>query len=132
MRLRTSNAGAAAALALFLVFALPLIAVASSYWSTLDYTWRVWGSTRTYDNDDMNLSLTCSTTNGSSGSHYVQLWRDRTFPLSDQNLGQRTLTRKGYSNVDWYDVGSGKYFFYFEKAQDGVRVYSDDLHMYSN
>lgn len=127
-----SKARALTSLALVLVFAMPLLAFASSYTSTLGYEWRVYGTTRTYTHDDMNLSATFATTNNTTGTHTVQLWRDRAWPLSNQLCGTRTLNRKGYSNVDWYDVGPANYYFYFEKAQDGVYVYTNNLSMYCN
>ena len=121
------------ALALVFIFALPALACASSYTTALDYTWRVFGSTRSYTHDDMNLTGTFATTDGSTGTHTATLWRDRAWPLSDQSLGSRTLLRKGYSNVDWYDVGAGNYYFNFLKSEtDGVRVYCNSLSLYCN
>lgn len=120
-------------LALVMVFALPLVAHASDYTGgKIDYTWRIFGDTRSYTHNTMNISLTCNTTNGSTGTHTVKLFRDRVWPASDDFIGSKSIPRRGTGQATWPGTGAGRYYFNFEKAQDGVRVYSNNVRMWCN
>lgn len=118
------------ALAVILVFALPVAAYASSYTTSIDYTWRIFGATRSYTHNSMNISLTSRTTDGSQGSHTVRLYRDRTWPTADDFIGSKALPRNGTGGCRWSGTGPGKYYFNFEKTKDGVRVYSNNVKMW--
>ncbi len=118
---------AIAAFALFIMLAVPAMAYASSYWSSLNFSWQVQGATRYYDGSNMNISLTTNAT-APGGSYNITLYRDGIF---DTNLGTRSASRVGSYSTRWSGVGSGYYYFFFSKAQDGVTVWSNNVHMYN-
>lgn len=112
------------------------VVLASSYNSTIDYTVQVVGAVRTYDGPNhMNISLTSQQSGpGASTTHRVTLVRRTCFIFCSEDLiGSVQVPRNGASGVrTWTNVGAGNYYFYFTKANDGVRITSNNVHMFSN
>lgn len=51
---------------------------------------------------------------------------------TDPNLGNRALLRSGVGTGTWNGVGPAEYYFYFNKADDGAVITSNNAHMWSN
>ena len=120
-------------LSLVLLVALPGIALASSYWSTLSYSTFHSGSNRQYDGNNMHIDLTSAESkNLANNWHFVTLIRECGWFCDDVWLGNRALLRAGVGTGTWNGVGAGEYRFYFNKASDGVTITSNNVHMWSN
>ncbi len=114
-----------------LALLVPTVAFASDYWSTLSFSTALKGATRYYDRNNINISMDSrATAGGSSHLYYVQLNRSRWW--GSQALGTISVLRNGRGNGRWSGVGSGNYFFYFSKANDGAWVTSNNVHMWSD
>lgn len=124
-----------AAAVLAVVALTPAVALAaSSYWSTLSYTVHVKGSTRAYAGADVKISLTSSESFHAAGmnTHRIRLYRDNPWWQGDDYIGFTDVPRSGFSGVKtWSSVGNGDYYFTFSKANDGVRITSNNVHMFS-
>lgn len=112
------------------------VALGSSYWSTLDFTVAVNGAVRSYDRTNMNIELhSFSSAPGALIKTYtIKLYRHSCvlFICNDEFIGSVSVPRDGFGSGRWTNVGSGDYWFRFEKANDSVRVQSNDVHMFSN
>ncbi len=112
------------------------MALASSYWSTVDFTVALNGAVRSYDHSNMNIELnSVSSAPGANIKTYtIKLYRHSCvlFICNDDFIGSVLVRRDGFGSGRWTNVGSGDYWFRFEKANDGVRVQSSDVHMFSN
>jgi hypothetical protein len=117
---------------LLTAFALPAAALASSYYSTLNFSWYAHGDTRSYDTSNMNISLATNSSPTTTGTFTIKLYRDRTWPISDDYIGSVSHPRSGSGSGRWTSVGAGNYYFDFSKGDDGVVVWSDSVHMWSN
>lgn len=123
-----------AVVALFAVTLIPSVAfAASSYWSTLDYTVNLQGATRAYTGAHVKISLTSvESLNTAINTHRIKLYRNRNWPISDDYIGFVDVPRAGASGTKtWSNVGSANYYFVFSKANDGVRITSNNVHMFS-
>jgi len=124
------------ALVLVAASLVPLAALAaSSYWSTLNYTVALRGATRSYTGSDVSISLTSSQSFQYPGqyTHRIRLHPHNPWWRGDDYIGYTDVPRSGYSGVrTWSNVGSADYYFYFSKANDGVRITSNNVHMFSN
>jgi len=131
----TNKAKRFVASAVLVVVALtPAVALAaSSYWSTLNYTVYVKGSPRAYTGADVKISLTSSESFHAIGNtHRISLYRDNPWWQGDDYIGFTDVPRSGYSGVrTWPSVGSNNYYLTFSKANDGVRITSNNVHMFS-
>lgn len=109
-------------------------ALASSYWSTLDYKTQAIGAVRSYSGSNVAISLTSVQSGpGVSTTHRVTLVR-RTCAIVcwEDQIGSVNVPRNGASGQrTWTNVGSGNYYFYFTKAADGVRITSNNVHMWN-
>lgn len=114
---------------------IPAVAAASSYYSTLHFKYQLTGSSRSYNSSNMNIALTSyteySTLPPASSNYTIELWRDVSLG-SDDYIGYKTVPRNGYGSGRWTSVGANDYYFKFKKADDGIWVDSDSVHMYSN
>ncbi len=117
--------------ALIAVLALPAIAYASSYYSTLSFSYQLKGATRSYTGTNMNICMTAKAPVTSITTFTVKLYRDRTWPIPDDYIGYSTFPRNGSKTATWTNVGSANYYFFFSKANDGVTVTSNNVHMYN-
>lgn len=109
-------------------------AVAASYWSTLDYTVQVVGAVRSYNCNNISLSLTSAQSGpGVSTTHRATLVRRTCFIVCNEDtIGSVNVPRNGASGQrTWTNVGSGNYYFYFTKANDGVRITSNNVHTWN-
>jgi hypothetical protein len=82
----------------------------------------------------MNISLTSQQSGpGAANWHRITLWRaESCFFCGDDRIGSVQVPRQGWSGVrTWTNVGPANYFFEFTKANDGVRITSNDVHMWS-
>ncbi|MRS13271.1 MAG: hypothetical protein EG823_09450 [Actinobacteria bacterium] len=132
MALRQTRGSALIVIALVvLTVAMPLAAFASDYSSTLSYTYKLTGATRSYSHGNINITAYCSSSSTAPiTTHVVRLYRDNAWPKGDDYIGYKTWPRRGSGSGRWTSVGSGNYYFKFEKSDDGVRVYSDYVHMW--
>lgn len=121
----------------FLVFAVmlswPLVALASSYYSSFDFDTTLTGATRYYNGSSISITgTTYSVPGGSPGTISITLKRDNPWPTGDDTIGTVTFNRNGPNGPrTWSNVGAGNYYFYFSKSFDGVRVLCDSFHMYN-
>jgi hypothetical protein len=133
--MRTKVKRFVAALVFVTVALAPAAAMAaSSYWSTLDYTVHLTGSTRSYTGADVKISLTSVESFHFPGNntHRIKLYRDNPWWQGDDYIGLTDVPRSGASGVrTWSSVGNGSYYFDFSKANDGVRITSSNVHMFS-
>lgn len=115
---------------------LPSLALASSYWSTLNYSVALNGSVRTYDGVSMKIDFTSQ----ASFDHVLNKWQTISlyrqscvlFICNDAFIGSVNVTRIGWTGTQiWTNVGPGSYWFRFSKANDGVVITSNDVHMYN-
>lgn len=118
---------------------VPVYAASNSYASTLAFQGEHAGSKRTYNYDNMFYSATTSCSIGNKtvtksssypSTYTVSLYR-KTGWFTSEKVGSKTISRYGYSSIKWTNVGEGDYYFYFNKARDGVTVKSDNVCMKS-
>ncbi len=127
---------AALVLAIVLSVLVSNVAIASSYWSTLWFGTSLTGATRSYVGANIHIDMH-STTNGeccnAQSVYYIRLYRNTCWVWCTVDyIGEVTAPRNGWSGTKtWSNVGSGNYYFYFYKTNDGVHVSSDDVHMYN-
>lgn len=119
------------AFALLVAMALPVIAYASSYYSSMTLGYQLNGAARSYSGSNMNIYMTAKAPATFITTFKVELYRDRTFPISDDYIGYSNFPRNGSKTATWSNVGSGTYHFFFSKANDGVTVTSSNVHMYN-
>lgn len=86
---------------------------------------------RYFDLSNIGCEFTSYTTDnpGREEVFDLALYRDE-FPF-DYNCGNQVMIRDGYNHPDWYNVGSGNYYFYFTKINDGEWVRCDRFEMFS-
>lgn len=120
-------------LSLILLVALPGIALASSYMSTLSYSEFRMGPNRQYDGNNLHIDLTSAeSVNLANNWHFVTLIRECGWFCDDAWLANKALLRAGIGTGTWNGVGAGEYRFYFNKAFDGATITSNNVHMWSN
>ena len=74
-----------------------------------------------FNGKNISISTTCYTTGTNSSSNFsVTLYRKNT--ITTDTIGSASLKRNGSSSAKWSNVGSGNYYFYFSKANDGAWV----------
>lgn len=110
------------------------------YKSTLDFQGEYEGLKRYYKYSHISYEATASAyvykTPVSSNNtfyaktYYVSLYRKRGFLFSDY-IGKKALSRYKYGKATWTNVGSGNYYFRFDKARDGVTIKSRNVKMRS-
>jgi len=61
----------------------------------------------------------------------VSLYRDNPWYIGDDFIGKVSFPRNGTKTTAWTNVGSGDYYFYFTKANDGATVSSSNVHMHN-
>jgi len=110
---------------------LPGVAFASSYYSTLSLTYHLQGQTRSYTGTNMNIYMYAHATVSSATTFTVKLYRDNPWPISNDYIGYSSFPRNGGKTATWSNVGSGNYFFDFSKINDGITIWSDNVHMYN-
>ncbi len=78
-----------------------------------------------------NISKADTVTRGNQ-LHGETLYRDNPWWQGEDYIGFTDVPRSGFSGVrTWSSVGNGDYYFTFSKANDGVRITSNDVHMFS-
>lgn len=116
------------AFALVAALAIPVVAYASSYYSTLTLSYQLRGTTRPYTGSNMHIYMTASAPVTPITTFKVELYRDK---LIDDYIGYSNFPRNGSKTATWSNVGSGSYYFFFSKANDGFTVTSNNVHMYN-
>lgn len=81
-----------------------------------------------FDGNSVGIEMTCSSQR--SGTFSVTLYRD-VGSGSSQRIGTAAFNRNGFTKATWSGVGSGTYHFVMSKPNDGTRVTSSDVAMYS-
>lgn len=110
----------------------------NNYTSTLAFQGEYAGATRHFSHQHISFSATASSYLGKnklskkntnySDTYKVSLYR-KTWLWFSERVGSKSLSRYSYGKSVWTNVGSGDYYFYFEKARDGVNVISPDVVM---
>ena len=112
---------------------LPAVALASSYYSSLEVTGgRVWkGANRFYNGTNVHIS--CDTHSKGDGNYKVTLFRHRTMQRDDK-IGSVSMPRNGVGKKTWTNVGSGTYHFKFDNTSSKYTIYCDNnkVHMWSD
>ena len=107
---------------LVLVFAVPGIALASSYniWYEFDST--LTGPWRSYDGQNIEFQLNSTASGATAGATFtVQLNRKTLFGF--EMVGSASAPQNGSKTIRWSNVGPGTYNSYFSKNYtDGVWV----------
>jgi len=91
-----------------------------------------WNSpTRYFDGNNIGFTIV---THNSVPSHInttftVDLYRKNW--IGSSKVGTVTINRSGTYTAEWTNVGSGDYYFRFNKAHDGTRQYIDSIRYYS-
>ena len=105
--------------ALVAAVVIPAVAFATSYTSTATFKVYLAGASRSYSGTNILYTATGtpSGTNPAATTYKVELYRDK---LIDDYIGSKSFPRSGQYGVTWTNVGSGKYYFCFSKANDGI------------
>ena len=95
----------------------------SWFGDSLSLVSRQTSSSRYFDGNNVGIELTASCP--VDGTFTVSLLR------SGSLIGSATFKRNGFTKATWEGIGPGHYQFTFSKANDGARVTSNDVAMYS-
>jgi hypothetical protein len=107
-------------------------ASATSYYSSAVFSVSLRGATRSYVGNDISVSLTGASCSGCVPAiYYVSLWRNVSFG-SDVKIATVQCPRSADCFKIWTNLGSGNYYFYFDRAADGGQQTISTVHMYSN
>lgn len=105
---------------------------ASSYYSSATFSVYLRGATRSYSGSNISISLTGVTCLDCVPMTYnVALWRNVSFG-SDNRIGTVQCPRSSNCLRAWTNVGSGSYYFVFERANDGGVQTISSVHMYNS
>ena len=113
------------------MFSIVAFAATSSYTSSLSFQGQHTGSTREYTGTDMHWYGRTTEPYGEPeypDVFYVYLYRKNWLGSTLIEDGKE-LPRNGSHSLWWYNVGSGKYYFFYSKARDGANVNSDRITM---
>lgn len=104
---------------------------ASSYTSSIRFKVSLKGDTREYTGNNINYSATTdvSFTHVTNKQYTVELYRKKL--IGADLVGSAKLNREGYNSCKWTNVGSGKYYIYFSKANDNVVITSNNVRIYN-
>jgi hypothetical protein len=120
---------------LLLAVSLAPSAEASSYRSSARFGTYLKGASRSYDGNNISIKLTgvsCSSCNDKVVTlYYVALWRNVNNGF-DNRIGTQTCSSKANCTKSWTNVGSGKYYFVFERANDGGEQIISTVAMYNS
>ncbi|MDO3682050.1 hypothetical protein [Paenibacillus ehimensis] len=107
-----------------ITLSLPFTVFASSYDIDYEFKYELQGSTRSFSGSNIKL-----TTNSSAESCDIcqsfwtaSLYRDNSWPIGDDFIGEAQMSRYTSDSTDWSNVGSGNYYTKFKKATDGIVV----------
>lgn len=103
-------------------------AYASSYSTTLKFQGEHKGTVRSFDGQNIRYKATTwsDQPNYINKIYHASLYR-KNF-IGETFIGKsEELQRDGSSQVDWSNVGKGKYYLYFTKARDGINVHSNNV-----
>lgn len=131
------NNGAVVAVLVYSIFGaliLPVAAYASSYWSTASFSHDLRGITRSYAGSTLRISMNATSYNERKGNGLtfnVSAYRDKPWPIPDAFIPAKAVFRRAGGGSAKWSTGSGKYYFYFQKKEDGATVHSDSIHMYN-
>ena len=107
-------------------------ATASSYYSSASFGNTLRGATRSYSGSNITISMSGVTCNGCAVSAYnISLWRNVSWG-ADQRIGTSQCPSNYACQKTWTNVGSGNYYFYFERAADGGLQLITTVHMFNS
>ena len=112
-------------------------AASDYYTSTLIFQGEHEGTVRTYNHNNIAYSASVQSYIGNykvtSDSKYLPTYKVslyiKTWLFGSDKIGYKYLSLYGYGEAKWTNVGSGDYFFRFEKARDSVDVKSNNVVM---
>jgi len=113
---------------------VPIVAMASSYTSTLQFASNVTGATRSYVGANVHISATAHTQNGITRYFNVTLYRKNTITSSKIGTVKFTAAGSGTANsAVWTNVNSGNYYFDFLALNNsgGPNIISNNVKMYN-
>ncbi len=105
------------------ILGFPVMVFASSYSTSFSFNTSVTGPTRSYSGSNITLKTVSSSSGSgtaSSNSFSVALYRKNT--IGSTYIGTYNFSRNGTSTNTWKSVGSGNYYFYLSKGNDGHTV----------
>lgn len=113
------------ALAICGIIGLPTLAYASSYSTDFYFDVSLKGATRSYTGNNLSIKTSCTTSSTgtvipASSDFAISLTRQRTF--GQDYIGRVDHPRNSTKTSTFSNVGSGKYFFSFTKANDEHRT----------
>lgn len=105
---------------------------ASSYYSSATFSTYLRGATRSYSGSNISISPTGASCSGCVPTTYnISLWRNVSFG-SDNRIGTLQCPRASNCLRTWTNVGSGDYYFVFERAADGGVQTVSTVYMYNS
>lgn len=112
---------ASAALIFTALLVFPFTALAHSYTVVYQFDTNLWGQTRYYDGNNIELILKSTAIPGGANNYFkVNLYKDGFW--SDTLMGTGYAFRDGTTTVHFSNVGPGNYYTHFSKAYDGIYV----------
>ena len=116
-------------LCIVLVFVLMFTctAFASSYNCSINFKVACQGATREFDGQNITYGGTMKGdwVHATCYEYTVALYRKKL--IGSTYIGEAKLLRDTYDSCTWSNVGAGKYYLYFSKANDGVTLSSNDI-----
>lgn len=105
------------------------VAFATTYSTTFSFSVAVTGSTRSFTGSNISFYTKYATSDwkhATNKTYTVTLYRDNSW-ASDDKIGTVTLNRDSSGTAKWSAVGSGNYYTYLVKANDGVTLSSSKV-----
>ncbi|MBM6688827.1 hypothetical protein H6A35_08120 [Collinsella tanakaei] len=82
-------------------------------------------ATKYFDGSNIGIELTCS-------APIAGVFRVSLVSSTGVEMGARSISYQGYTNVSWLNVPAGRYYFLFTKQSDPhITVTADQLAMFS-
>ena len=110
-----------------LIVILSCMAFTSTYYTTLNIKVAVQGPTRYYNGQNLQYSATTSVDWHHKTNHYYTVALYRKNFIGASYIGSKNLLRDGHGIINWSNIGPGNYYTYTSKANDDVRLTSDNV-----
>lgn len=108
------------------------VAFASTYYTSFSFSVALRGTTRYFDGQNLAFnapSATSSPYKSTVNKNYsAALYRDGWW---DTYIGTVTLPRDASGTAKWSNVGSGNYYIYLSKANDGITLTDNNVKIYN-
>lgn len=112
----------------FVILSMVITAYASSYSTLYQFSVSLEGSSRYFSGTNISFISPSATStpfiHPSNSTYNVALYRDE---FIDDYIGSATLYRDNYGKVNWSNVGSGDYYLFLSKSNDGVTLVDNNV-----